>query len=347
MVWNGKMIDKFREEDLRSLFAERLPDEPLPPAMLDRLTVRVLDEVHTIIEPQVAGSPMPNGATKGLFAGTIEGIRHFLRGLSPRQSLALAGAGALAASLLFIGVSRITPRPLSLTAEVSGGEVTILNWHADRIRVQGDGDVIKLRQGDRILAETGNVQINLAPDQVAVVGPGAHVELTRLDEANGGQQLALTVHDGAIESRLRAPLGEQDLYVINTAGVTVTAVGTDFTVQAVSADETLVTAMKGQVNVVMGDEAVTVGAGEEVDAFRGRSLVVQPADGKYDGGRKPFLLAVAADDGLQLYALPRADAAPVGRLPAGDSVTIQAEDAGGNWVQICCVAGRPAWVQIR
>jgi hypothetical protein len=341
------MIDELREEDLRRLFVERLPAEPLPPAVLDRLTVRVLDEVNATMGPQVTSERLPVSATKGLWAGTVEGIRRYLRGLSPRQSLALAGAGALAASLIFVGVSRITPRPLSISAEVRGGEVTILNWDADRIRVQGDGDVIKLRQGDRILTAAGDVELNIAPNQVAIIEPRAHVELARLDEVNGGQQVALNVHSGVVESRIRAPLREQDLYVIHTAGVTVTAVGTDFTVRAVSEEETLVTAMAGEVNVAMGDQAVTIGPGEEVDAFVGRSLVVQPADGKYDGGRKPILMAVAADGGIQLYALPRADAAPVGRLPAGRSVTIQAEDAEGRWVQVCCFAGKPAWVQIR
>jgi hypothetical protein len=266
--------------------------------------------------------------------------------LTPKQSLVLAGAGALAALLLFVGVSRITPRPLSITAEVRGGTATILSWHSDKFRIQSDGDLLKLRQGDQVLTEDGSVHFSHLPDQVAIVEPGTHVELTRVDEADGGRQLELTVHDGIVHSQITRPLQAQDLYVITTSGVTVTAVGTDFTVEAVSQEETLVTTISGEVSVTMGNQVVKVGPGQEVDAVTGHSLVVQAADGQYDGGQAPVLVAVEGERGLQLYAQPRADAAPIGRLPAGQSLTIQAQAPDGRWVQVCCVAGRAAWVQI-
>jgi hypothetical protein len=97
----------------------------------------------------------------------------------------------------------------------------------------------------------------------------------------------------------------------------------------------------------MGNQVVAVGPGQEVDAVAGSRLMVQPADGKYNGGLLPKLITLGAGGGLQLYAQPRADAALMGRLPAGRSVTIQAEDPGGSWIQVCCIAGKPAWVQIR
>jgi hypothetical protein len=118
-------------------------------------------------------------------------------------------------------------------------------------------------------------------------------------------------------------------------------------VETVSEEETLVTALSGTVNVAMGNQVVAVGPGQEVDAVAGSRLTVQPADGKYNGGLLPKLITLGAGGGLQLYAQPRADAALLGRLPAGRSVTIQAEDPGGSWIQVCCIAGKPAWVQIR
>jgi hypothetical protein len=344
------------DETLRRLFAQALPDEPLPPAALARLSAQVLDEVRVhMLTPQAAQAPgrapaasattaPATAAPKGWAA--VERMRAWMRSLTARQSLLLAGGGALAVLLIFVGISRITPRPLSVTAAVSGGDATVLSWHSDQFRTEGDGDLIKLREGDQVLTGTGTVRLSHFPDQETVIEPGAHVELTRLDEADGGRQLALTVHDGSVHSAIAARLGAADQYIIHTPGVTVTARGTDFTVETVSEEETLVTAFSGRVEVEMGGQRVTIGAGQEVDAVMGEALEVQPADGKYDGGLKPRLLTLDGDEGVQLYALPRTDAAPLGRLPAGRAVTIQAEDPRG-WVKICCVAGKAAWVKIR
>ena len=286
-------------------------------------------------------------------------MRSWLRGLTPNQSLLLAGAGALAALLFFVAVSRIMPRPLSVTAEVSGGDATVLSWHSDKFRVQGDGDLIKLRQGDQILTGEGRVRLSHLPDQVAIIEPGAHVELIRVDEADGGRQLALKVHDGTVHSQLNSPLQPQDAYIVSTRGITASAVGTDFSVEAISQDETLVTAFAGHVYVTMGEQSVTIGPGQEVDAVTGHTLAVQTAsesaggtaddryDGKHDNGMLPRLLTVAATGELQLYAQPRTDAAPVGRVPAGRSLTITAEDPTGAWVQVCCVAGNSGWLKVR
>jgi len=335
------------EDALRSLFAQRLIDEPLPTAALDRITLRVLDVVRTNLVPtEYTLRPVPDRASRTI-AANFERARHWLRSLTSNQSLLLAGASALAVLLLFVAISRITPRPLSITAEVSGGDATVLSLHSDKFRVQGDGDVIKLRQGDQILTGEGSVRLSHLANQVSIIEPGAHVELTRLDETDGGRQLALTVRDGIVHSQLNSPLQPHDLYVVNTPGVTVSAVGTDFTVETVSEGETLVTSLSGYVRVAMADRAVTIGPGEEVDAIQGRSLTVQAADGRYDGGLLPRLVTIGTGSELQLYAQPRTDSAPVGRLSAGRSVTIQAEDAGGNWLQVCCILGKSGWVKMR
>jgi hypothetical protein len=31
----------------------------------------------------------------------------------------------------------------------------------------------------------------------------------------------------------------------------------------------------------------------------------------------------------------------------GHSLAIQAEDSGGAWLQVCCVAGKSGWLKIR
>ena len=341
------------DDALQALFARHLAGAPLSAAALDRVTLRVLEEVRTSLAPhpkEATSSGQASHRADATLATALNQMRSWLRGLTPNQSLLLAGAGALAALLLFVAISRIMPRPLSVTAEVSGGDATVLSWHSDQYRVQGDGDLIKLRQGDQILTGDGRVRLSHLPNQVAIIEPGAHVELMRLDEADGGRQLALKVHNGAVHSQLNSPLQPQDAYVVSTRGVTASAVGTDFTVEAVSQDETLVTAVSGHVQVTMGEQSVTVGPGQEVDAVVGRSLAVQVADGEADGphgGKLPRLVTLSAAGDLLLYAQPHTDAAPVGRVPVGHALAILSEDSTGTWVQVCCVAGKSGWLKIR
>jgi hypothetical protein len=275
------------EDRLTALFARRLEDESLPPGALDRLTLRVLDEVQQTINAAPAPAANPARSTprpaRRTMRHTLEGVRRWLRRLSPKQSLLLAGAGAMAVMLLFVGISRITPRPLTTTASVSGGDATVLSRQTSRFHVQHDGDLLKLRQGDQILTADGSVQLRHFPDHVTVIEPGAYVEVTQLDEADGGMQLALTVHDGLVHSVLSAPLGPNDRYIVHTPVVAVSAVGTDFTVETLNEEETLVTALEGRVTVSMDGQTVMLGPGEEVDAVAGEALAVQPAASEENG----------------------------------------------------------------
>lgn len=265
---------------LAALFARRLVEgEPLPPATLDQITLRVLDEVQQTLPgaPAQPAGAVPVPARRSTPRPFMERLRRWMRRLSPTQSLLLAGAGAMAAMLLFVGISRITPRPLTATAAVSGGDATVLHSQTSRFQIQHDGDQLKLRQGDQLLTDDGSVQLTHFPDHVTVIEPGAYVELTQLDDADGGLQLALMLHDGLVHSTLDAPLGANDRYTIHTPVVAVSAVGTDFTVETIDEQETVVTAFAGHVAVTMGELTVTLGPGEAVDAIAGQTLQVQPA----------------------------------------------------------------------
>lgn len=271
--------DYGRDEDaeLADLFAQRLGDEPLPPAALERVTLLVLDEVQHTLGPGMVVEEGPNPSLVQRLRVRLERLRAWLRRLTPTQSLLLAGSGALAAALLFVGISRITPRPLTADAAVAGGDATVLTQRNSRFGVQHDGDLLKLRQGDRVLTADGSVQLTRFPNHLTVIEPGADVEVTRLDEADGGIQLALTVRDGMVRTTLDAPLQPADEYLIFAPGVMVAAVGTDFAVEAIDEQETLITVFSGRVDVSRGEEAVSLGPGETVDAVSGQPLQVQPA----------------------------------------------------------------------
>jgi hypothetical protein len=265
------------EAVLAALFAQRQPDEVMPPGMLDRLTLRVLDEMqHTLLAGEASAQQPATRSRRRTLRLALERLRSWLGRLSPKQSLLLAGAGAVAAMLLFVGFSRIAPRPLTTTASVSGGDATVLSVQTSRFRIQRDGDLLKLQQGDQILTGNGSVQLAHFLDHTTVIEPGAYVELTELDDAGGGLQMALTLHDGLVHSTLAAPLRPNDRYTIHTPLVAVSAVGTDFTVETVSEAETLVAAFAGSVAVTMDGQTVTLGPGDEVDAIAGQPLTVHP-----------------------------------------------------------------------
>lgn len=327
------------DQELQMLFDRGLRAEALPPAVLDRVVLQVLDEVqHSGLRPPAAPAP-----------SYLERFRNWLGRLRPTQSLALAGVGALAVMLLFALVSRLTPRAVSAVAEVMGGDATVLRAHNDSYRVYRDGDVLKVGQGDQILTRDGSVRLTAFPNQTAVIEPGSNVTIAQLDEANGATQVALAVSDGTVRSSIAEHLQSDDSYVINAPGVNVSAYGTEFSVEAVSQEETLVTAYTGAVTVEMGQQKVQIGPGQEVDAVVGKALAVDVADGKYDGGNAPYLVAVDAGQGLQVLSLPQPAAAVLGKLLAGESLKIvdrQDTQTAGQWVQVCCIAGQPGWVSL-
>ena len=214
--------------------------------------------------------------------------------------------------LLFVGISRLSPRPLAAVATVIGGDATVLRAHNSSFRTYHDGDVLKVQQGDHILTQSAVVTVSHFANQSAVIEPGAHVEIAELDDANGGTQVEMVVHDGAVRSDIDEHLGSNDRYVVQRTRPEVRAHGTTFTVEVVSEAETLVTAQQGEVEVQMGAQAVEVGPGEEVDAVLGLTLQVAHADGKHSGVPAPILVVVEASEGLQIFAAPQMSARILG-----------------------------------
>jgi len=326
------------DDPLCSLFVRHLQLEALPVEASERLVQRVLAEVQNVY---VTPTSVPKQAP-----GHLDRFRNWLGGLRPVQSLALAGAGAVLIMLLIVGVSRITPRPLAAVTTVAGGDATVLRAHNGSFRTYHDGDVLKVQQGDHILTASAVVTVSQFADQVAVIGPSAHVEIAQLDDANGGTQVDMVVHAGQVRADIGAHLDANDRYVIHAPGITVTAHGTVFSVEAIADDETIVTAFEGEVEVQMGDQFVSVGPGEEVDAIIGGALLVGRADGQHDGGPTPILVAVDAADELHLLAAPQASAPWLGKLLAGRTFQIEEQDPTGEWYRVCCVGNQSGWVRV-
>jgi hypothetical protein len=311
---------------------------PLPAGTAERLAKQVQDEVRRVYAPKQA----PHRPAYSRF----ERFRAWARSLRPAQSLALAGATALAVLILLAGLARLMPRPLSALAEVAAGDVMVLRAQNGSFRLFHDGDILRLQKGDQVITDSGMVTVTHFPDQVAVIEPGAHVELAELDEADGGTQVEMYVHDGAVRSSLDAPLDAKDRFVVRAPNVEVTAHGTEFTVEAIGDGEALVTTVEGEVEVQTHGQLVEVAAGESLNIAEGEPLVVAPADAGADHKRPLLLVALAVGRLLKIHAAPDSASGVVGEVTADQTFAVEDQDATGQWYRVCCVAGREGWIHL-
>lgn len=298
----------------------------------------MLAEVATVyrVRPQTAAPA----------ASLLERIRTWLGNLRPPQALAMAGVGALAAMLLFMGISRIAPRPLAAAAQVAGGDITVLRTNNNTYRIYQDGDIFKLNPGDHIVAQDGAVTLALFPNQHAVLQPGAHMEITEIDDANGGTQVAMLVHAGQVQSIIDETLDSNDRFVVLAPNLSMEAHGTDFAVEVVSDRLTRISTFEGAVQVQMDGQAVTVNAGEVLDAVQGLDLIVQKlAEQANTGGDTIILTDLEAKD-LTLYTAPDETSPVIGVVAVGQPFELLDRDDSNTWYQVCCVEQRSGWVHI-
>ncbi|MBK8051630.1 MAG: FecR domain-containing protein [Anaerolineales bacterium] len=341
------MVDNKRASDdaddaIHTLFRRALHDEPLPAAVHDRVVLQVLADVQ-----HVYGEP-PRRAPVGDTSGDnfLERLRSWLGQLRPRQALAVSGVAALAVLLIIGGISRLVPRPLAALAVVRGGEATIMRAHNNSFRAYGDGDVFKLEEGDQVITQSGTVTLTHFPKQVAVVEPGSHVELVRLDDGDGNTHVELHVSDGVVRSSIDEQLDARDEYIVTAPNLTASAHGTEFTVEAITDDEARVTTHDGEVQVEMLGQQIDVDAGEEVDAVAGKALVVERADGKSDPAPDKLLIVIDQAQVLRLYSEPHLDSQVVGELEKGRPIQIEVQHVQDGWYRVCCIQGKAGWLYV-
>ncbi len=209
--------------------------------------------------------------------------------------------------LVFIGLSRVVPRPLSAVAFTAGGDVTILREQNETFRVFRDGALFRLYEGDIVVTQSGVMTVTAFSDQTAVISPGAYAQLIRLDDANGGTQVAWHLRQGQLQSIIDEHLTESDSYIVSAPALTASVDGTNFIVEVFSENRTRVTTVEGEVTVAVGDQAVQVQAGQQADAIGDQALVVRTAASGVDGDVLLFLSS--PDTVLKLYAEPDVESA--------------------------------------
>ncbi len=332
-------LDDRDDAEIQGLFEQFYSPVTPSPELTDRLTQLVLREVQAVNEFQPAAVP-----ARPSHPSLLERLRRWLDSLGPGQSLAMAGAAAMAVILIFFGLSRVIPRPLTATAAVTGGEVTVLQARSGNFRTYQDGDLLKVAQGDQIIALDGTTTVTLFPGQTVVVEPDSHIEVMQLDALADATQVELLVHRGKTNNVIDVHLTGSDRYVVRSTAVNASVTGTEFSFETITGGEAIVRTSSGAVTVTMEDQEVIVKQGEQVAAVAGAQMIVEPASSRLE---RPTLLIVAPGaPGIPIFASPDPSSRQIGLAPDNQLLSVLNEDASGEWYQICCIGGEAGWLRV-
>ena len=326
------------EAEMAALFARMLPEEPLPPDLVARTQRIVLSEVRRTIQP-AARAQHPPAATWS------ERLRRWWRSLSPAQSLAMYGAVGALALLCLVGLTRLTPQTQTATVAIHEGAALVLRDETNSFRTFYAGDILKVDTGDHIITAQSSALLQPFDAQQAIVAAGTHLEILNLQEDFGNTQVEYRVHRGALHSIIDETLEASDRYVVQSPLVTVTATGTEFTVETVTEEETRVTVISGVVTVQMGDEEVTVAAGQTLRAVAGAPLKILSGD-DVALGAEALVVADLDNTPLTVRSAPSVAAPAIGSLAASALLRIEGRDNSGRWLRVCCIDGASGWVNL-
>jgi len=325
------------EQNMIALFARYLPPDPLPPDLVERTQRIVLSEVRRTIRPAVNAQPA---------VSWNERLRRWWRSLTPAQSLAMSGAVAAVALVCVVSLTQLAPQNTAATVIVHEGAALVLRDENNSYRSFFAGDMLKVDQGDHIITAQSSAFLQPFADQRAVLEAGTHVEIMALEDDFGATQVEYLIHRGSLHSVIDDKLEDDDRYVVHSPLLSVSALGTDFTVRTLEGTDTLVTVTSGVVTVQMGDEVVEVAAGQYLYGRAGVPLQVKTGPPGEAGSEATLVVADIDDTPLPVYAAPSTDAAVIGAISANASLRIDDRDGSGNWLLVCCVDDRTGWVNI-
>jgi len=194
---------------------------------------------------------------------------------------------ALTLAILFtlVGGWLVTPRPaITATLEVKEGQVIVqqtrpvfLTLTRSSEKTLTKGQTIKLAPGDRVRTDTnGQAVITYPSGSLTEMQPDTDLSLLELRKDPSGWVIRLKVWLGKTLHRVRRALESFPTFETETPLIIAGVRGTVFFLHAISEDHTYLATDEGLVRVQMGDQAVDVPAGYEVDAIAGQPLRVRP-----------------------------------------------------------------------
>ena len=142
------------------------------------------------------------------------------------------------------------------------------------------GDIVTVTQGDTIrVDENGTAQLRLQDGSTVDLFGGTTLTVSELVTSDNSYRVRLNLLSGKTLNRVIHLLKAGDAFEVKTPSSTASVRGTEFTVEARSAEETHVAVTEGVVRVTLGDLFVDVAAGFQVTAVVGQELRVVPLDG--------------------------------------------------------------------
>jgi hypothetical protein len=315
------MSEQFSEQDIQNLFQQHLPPVDLPPDLANAVRARVLDEVAmTFKAEEVFGqatrqsrqpSPLLDSRRRTTQRAP-EPRRSFVETLNERfgwwrfaTGLALAGATAAIVLLMVLALPGILPDGGSETTgtassgaavlpvesvsgesaqvTVEGGTATILRAGA----VLGDigpGGAAELYPGDGLVTLSGNAVIDYFDGQRTYLDADSRVELLVLTRDGETTNTSLMLHFGEARNEVNT-LGPNSRFEIKTPVAAARAsAGSAFTVSVPpSKEQVQLQVTAGAVDVEMEGNALTLNAGQQMEAIPGQPLAaqdVEPAGGQ-------------------------------------------------------------------
>ncbi len=172
------------------------------------------------------------------------------------------------------------------TLVVQAGQATVTRggwlsaWTAGAERAVPAGEILVVKAGDQVSMGAGaTAELRFLDGSNVVMTEDTRLVVQELDTSQDTYRVRLQQLGGVTLNRVIHLLGVGEIFEIQTPSSTVSVRGTEFTVAVQSAERTWVGVTKGVVHVVMGDQAVDVHPGEQVQGQVGQPLQVQPQDG--------------------------------------------------------------------
>ncbi len=200
----------------------------------------------------------------------------------PRPRRRAASLGLIALSLIaLVGIwqwlaQRNRPLPIAAELRVLQGQAIVSRADAGQDPPYTAGAATRLQRGDEVhTSADGQAELDFGEGETIALGPQAHLIILELYRSPivRGLMASLALEQGKVIVRLPRWRPEGMRVAIETRIATVEASGTAFQCEVLDKERIEVIVQEGKVTVSMGEQSLTLQAGQAVEARLGQPLV--------------------------------------------------------------------------
>jgi len=291
-------LEAFSDAKVQALFDQFFSTAEANAEISDRLTQRVLTEVHTIYGQGVGQSSL---------RVLLDRWHRWWAQFNQRPLLIAFGAVACVAVALLTLPSLLTPQTTlqpSLAAIVPSGQAIVLTASDDTYHTYQAGEQFSVRANDQIIVRIGSVELEPLPAQITEIMPGSQIALSAVELVNGEPTIELNVLDGQVRHRAFGQQSNGGAYIISAGDIRAFAQNNDIQIDMLSPARAIVTAFAGSAWVEAQGDVYEVKAGRSAE-FGGRVMIIRDITPVEEG---PGQIALAPP--LPHTPLPGAPLAP-------------------------------------